>query len=413
MTRALSAAARRMSPPVFGQLQERVARILASGGDVIPLQIGDTHLAPPKAAAAALDALAGADGTLFRYGGTSGEVSLRRALARELSVRRGLEVDPEAELLVGAGGTHALSCLARATLDPGDEVLMLSPYWPLAPGIMITAGAVPVDVVASTALYRDAAFDLEAALRAKITSRTRAVYFVSPNNPDGKILGQRELGAIARVAEEHDLWVYADEVYADHAFERPHVSFGGVPGARARSVLLYSLSKSHALAGARVGYAVAPPDVVAAARRVSTHSVFNVPVGLQRVAEAALSDDAFVVEARETYRAARDLAAAGLAGAPVRFDLAEGATYLFLDLSPALDALEAREGARPPASRVLEAAVDRGVLLAPGAAFGDHPEHARLCFTAVPPEVLSRGIARLSEALCDLAGDFVVKTRDP
>ncbi len=399
---ALSTTAARIRPPVFGQLQLRVKELLARGGDLVPLHIGDTYMSPPAAAMDAMSALDGRNPELFRYGGTQGTDALRGALAEEILARRGLVVDAERELLVGAGGTHALACVARATLDPGDEVLMLSPYWPLAPGIVLSTGAVPVEVSASPALYRDASFDLAAALRARLTPRTKAVYFVSPNNPDGKILSRAALEQIAAVAEERDLWVFADEVYADHAFDAAHVSFGALDAARGRTVLLYSLSKSHALAGCRVGYAVAPEPVVAAARRVSTHSVFNVPVGLQRVAVAALGDATFVQTARDAYRAARDVTAELLRGAPVRFSLAEGATYLFLDLGPALDALEAREGKRPAASRVLEAAVDRGVLLAPGDAFGDYPEHARLCYTAVPEAELRIGVGRLVDALAEL-----------
>jgi aspartate/methionine/tyrosine aminotransferase len=142
-----------------------------------------------------------------------------------------------------------------------------------------------------------------------------------------------------------------------------------------------------------VGAVIANDAVIAAARRVSVHSVFNVPVAMQRAALGALAGgEAWVKEAGATYLRARDASVAALAGAPVRFSVAEGGTYLFLDLSPVL-------GDRPT-SVALEAAIDRGVLLAPGDAFGrTYASWARLCYTAAPLPRVLEGIARLRDAL--------------
>jgi aspartate/methionine/tyrosine aminotransferase len=132
--------------------------------------------------------------------------------------------------------------------------------------------------------------------------------------------------------------------------------------------------------------------VVATARRVSTHTAFNVSVAMQRAAIAALDDRAFPRTARDTYRAARDAVYAALVGAPVRCHLAEGATYAFVDLAPALKGR--------PLLALLEKAVDRGVLLAPGDAFGaTYANFARLCFTSVPLPLVLSGVARLREAI--------------
>jgi aspartate/methionine/tyrosine aminotransferase len=155
---------------------------------------------------------------------------------------------------------------------------------------------------------------------------------------------------------------------------------------RERTVTLHSLSKSHALAGLRIGFAVADGAIIAAARRVSTHSAFNVSVAMQRAALAALEDDDFPREARGEYARARDATARALQGAPVRFHVPDGATYLFIDFGE-------------PALPILERAVDRGVLLAPGDAFGSYGTFARLCFTAVPVDAVERGVERLRAAL--------------
>lgn len=382
---SLSRTASRIRPPVFSDLQARIDRLSASGQEVVPLQIGDTHLAPPEAARKVLAAIDGEDASLFRYGPTAGVAALREAFAKRIA-RHGVEVDPAAEVHVGNGGTHALFCAARAVLDDGDEVLLASPWWPLAPGVFTSCGAVPVEVPLTQRLYADARLDVRAAFEAKITERTRALYFISPNNPDGKVLTRGDLEAIAAVAREHDLWVLSDEVYADSVYDgREHLSIATLPGMRERTISLHSMSKSHALAGLRIGFVVAPEPVIAAARRVSTHSAFNVSVAMQRAAVAALADDAFPRAACATYREARDAAARALEGSGIRFHLAEGATYLFVDFGR-------------PVLAVLERAVDRGVLLAPGDAFGSYPTHARLCFTAAPIDAVVRGIERLREA---------------
>lgn len=386
--RVLSRAVARIRPPVFSELQARMDRLASSGVEIFPLQIGDTHLAPPEGARRALEGLAGEDTSLFRYGATVGLAPLREALARRVA-RHGVRVNPASEVLVGNGGTHALFCAARAVLDEGDEVLVASPWWPLAPGVFSACGAVPVEVPLTQRAYAERALDVGALFEAHVTERTRALYFISPNNPDGKAYAEADLARIKAVAERHDLWVFSDEVYADSLYEgRSHASIAALPGMAERTMTLHSLSKSHALAGLRIGLVTGPEPVIAAARRVATHSAFNVSVAMQRAALAALEDEAFPARARDAYARARDVALEALASSPVRVHAPEGATYLFLDLGR-------------PAMPVLEAAVERGVLLAPGEAFGSYPTSARLCFTAVPLDVLPRAMSALSAALAE------------
>ncbi|MBS2011286.1 MAG: pyridoxal phosphate-dependent aminotransferase [Deltaproteobacteria bacterium] len=397
----LSTTAARIRPPVFADLQARIDALAGKGLELVPLQIGDTWMAPPASARRALGALDPEDPTLHRYGPTAGVGALRAAVARRVRPH-GLEIDPEAEVLVGNGGTHALFCAARAVLDAGDEVLMASPYWPLAPGIFTSCGALPVDVPLTQRLFADPSLDAGAVLAAGLTPRTKAIYLISPNNPDGKVLSREQLSSIARVACEHDLWVFSDEVYADIVFAGEHVSIASLPGMRDRTIVLHSMSKSHALAGARVGFVVAPPPVVISGRRVSTHSAFNVSVAMQRAALAALEEGDFPKNACAQYREARDVTAKALAaaGGKVRAHLAEGATYLFLDFAPAFAAMDPERAGPKPLLALLERAVDRGVLLAPGDAFGATYETcARLCYTAVPAPKVALGVERLLDAL--------------
>jgi aspartate/methionine/tyrosine aminotransferase len=391
----LSESAQRIKPGVFAELQGRIDAHAKKGGTLVPLHIGDTHLAPPPAAlfARALEPDPSAD-ALYRYGATAGLAELRDGIAsraRDLLAIPG--VDGGKHVHVGVGGTHALFCAARAILDAGDEVLVASPYWPLAVGIFHGCSARPVEVPFTSRLYADPSLDAGALFGAALTTRTKALYLITPNNPDGKVLSRAQLESVARFALENDLWVFADEVYADVTFDAPHVSIASLPGMAARTITVQSFSKSHALAGARVGAVVAPEAVIMAARRVGVHTVFNVPLVMQRAALGALgAGDAWMNAARNEYRIARDEAASALAGSGLRFSLAEGGTYLFLDFSDVL-------GERPLAI-ALERAIDHGVLLAPGDAFGRGFERcARLCYTSVPRAKLQDGIARLRAAI--------------
>lgn len=394
--RRLADAALRIRPAVFAELQPKIDRAIARGEELIPLHIGDTALAPPLAARKILGSFDPDDASLHRYGATAGLASLRETLARLLH-RRGLDYDPATEVLVANGGTHALFCGARTVLDAGDEVLMLAPFWPLAPGIFSACGAIPVEVPLTQRLYEDPALDIGALLEAAASARTTALYLISPNNPDGKVLTREQLTQIAAFADAHDLWIFADEVYSEIAFGVSVPSIATLPGMRERTITLHSLSKNWALAGLRVGFITAPERVITSARRVETHSAFNVSVAMQRAAEAALADADFPAAARQAYLGARDAAAKAFAGAPIRFHVPEGATYLFLDFSPAI---AARGGARPLYA-ILERAVERGVLLAPGEAFGAAyaEAFARLCFTSVAVNKVVAGVERLRAAV--------------
>lgn len=384
-------------PGVFAELQTRIDAHAARGGDLVPLQIGDTFVEPPHAAhfPAVIDADR-FEPDLYRYGATVGLPALREAFAARIGRRHGLSVDPDRELFLGCGATHALYCTARAVLDPGDEALLASPYWPLAHGVLAACGAKVVEVPVSSRLWVDPTLDVGELVRAAVGPKTKLLYLITPNNPDGKILSRAQLESVARLAIERDLWVIADEAYADHAFDAPHVSLATLPGMAERTLTAHTLSKSHALAGVRIGCVVAPEPVVRAARKLGVHTVFNVPVISQRSALAALrAGDRFAEEARDRYREARDAAVSALDGSGASFGLAEGGTYLFLDFAALLDGR--------PLRTLLEAAIDHGVLLAPGEAFGSaYATHARLCYSAVPRPRLLEGIARLRAAMRSL-----------
>ncbi|NVB85739.1 MAG: pyridoxal phosphate-dependent aminotransferase [Kofleriaceae bacterium] len=374
----LSNAGENVPASIFAKLREHLARF---PGDVIPLQIGDTHLHPP----ATLEAVAWAEltlGDVYSYGTPAGWAPLVAAIVEKARTKNRLSIG-EANVQVACGATHALSAAVQALCDRGEELILVTPHWPLIKGMAIGHGAVPVEVPFAP--------DLEPVLEAAITPRTAAIYVATPNNPDGVMLTAAQLDGLARVAERHSLWILADEVYEDYGYDAEHVSIATHPLAAPRTVTVFSFAKSYAQAGLRVGYALAPEPVAAAMKKLVNHSVYNVPVAMQRAALGAMHAGApFLQAARERYRGARDRARARLV-APAACP--PGGAYLWVDFS---------RWSPGDCMPVLERVAEKGVLLAPGSAFGDACHaYARLCFTGVAEPRLDEGIDRINAVLAD------------
>lgn len=371
-----SAAAIRAS--VFARLAEGLRR-----PGILPLHIGDTHLPPPETARWERRPLGGE--AIYKYGEPQGARVLREAVAQDLATHDIPDVTAD-DIVIHAGATHALACAARTLLAPGDEVLVPSPYWPLIVGVIRTAGAIPVEVPLTTALYEDPSKDPAEILEAHVGPRTAALYVATPNNPDGKVHGRAALSSLAELARRHGLWILADEVYRDYLWiDAPHVSIASLPGMRERTALALSFSKSHALAGDRVGALLPPREALANVKKVANHTLFNVPVACQLGALAAIrAGEPWIAAARERYRAAREMSLSRLghlAPAP------EGAAYLFARIG---------DDAYP----FLAKALDAGVALAPGDGFGAaFGGFFRLCFTAVPEPALERALDVLAPLL--------------
>lgn len=366
----LSTAGDRVPASIFAKLREHLAKF---PGDVIPLQIGDTHLAPP----ARLDEVEWAEMTpadLYAYGNPAGWPALLEAIA----AARACRVE---QIQIACGATHALSCAVQALTDPGDEMILLSPHWPLIKGMCRGFHVTPVEVGIDASLD-----ELERA----VTSRTSVLYFATPNNPDGTVLTRDRLRALGELAQRHELWIIADEVYEDYVYDgAEHVSIASLPGLAERTVTVSSFAKSYAQAGLRIGYAIAPERIAGTLKKLVNHSVYNVPVALQRAALGALTHGAaFLAEARTRYATARTRARTQLG--PALAPLPLGGAYLWVDLR--------RWGS--DCMGVLERCAGAGVLLAPGHAFGDaYAGFARLCFTGVTEARLEEGIARVRSVL--------------
>lgn len=303
-------------------------RARAMGRKVIPLNIGQPDIATPPAFLEALHAYT--DGVVA-YGRSEGEPELREAMA---GYYQGLGLPLEADdLVITVGGSEALLFSIQIACDPGDDALVIEPFYTNYAAFARMSGVelrgLPADPAAGFRLPDDAA------LLAALGPRTRAILLCSPNNPTGATLSVEELGRLARLAVEHDLFLIADEVYREFVYEGGHVSALSVPGIEDRVILVDSLSKRYSLCGARLGcLATRNREARQAAGRMAMGRLCP-PVPEQRAAAAmitALPQD-FFAPIRDTYRCRRDALLGGLSSIPgVRCEKPAGAFYLMATL---------------------------------------------------------------------------------
>jgi len=374
---------------VYSALAHRLA---AHEGEVYPLHVGDTWMDPAEGLRMQ-DVLQAEHPSVHRYASVHGTPGLIGACVETLRSRTE-HAEERSNVLVSAGATGGLCAVVGAMVAPGDEVLILAPFWPLIGGMVRTFGGtvVPVPITAASEAgpaLRPGTHDpaeMIARLRAALSDRTVAVYLNTPSNPTGVVFPRPWLEALVAFARAHDLWILADEVYDRYVFDGSHVYTR--PLAPERTVSAYSFSKAFGMAGYRAGFLAGPAEVLAEAKKVSTHTYYSTPTPSQLVAQRALEGvgDAWVARACASYadvgrRAAQRLGVA----AP------EGSTFLFVDVADALD--ERGLGG------LLEDVVDEGLFCAPGPSFGPFPTHVRLCFTAAAPEVVLRGVEVLARRL--------------
>lgn len=338
-----------------------------AGERVLHLERGEPDFETPPHVVEAL-AKAARDGETH-YPDARGTLALREALVEKLRRENHIPCEPD-DVVMTLGGTHALYLAFQSLLGPGDEVLVFSPHWMAIPKLVALAhGASMRSFPAYLDLQSGAetAEQLAARLRTALRPETRGIYLNTPNNPTGVVLSHAALEAIAAVVRERDLWVVSDEAYEHLLFDgAAHVSFASLPGMAERTVTAYTFSKSYAMTGWRVGYAVSP----AAMRPVmgpllsfyTTHGVFP---AVQRAALAAVTGPQDAVETmRRAYQDRRDALLGGVAGqAAIVVPKPSGAFYAFADVRGALAGREIWD--------LIEEWLAIGVAVLPGTAFGE------------------------------------------
>ena len=237
------------------------------------------------------------------YTSNAGLRELKVEICRYLSRRQEISYDPDHEVMVTVGGSEAIDLALRAMLNPGDEVLIPQPSYVSYVPCTILADGVPVVIE----LEEKDQFKLTAEkLREKITPRSKILVLPFPNNPTGAVMGKEDLEAIAKVVEEHDLFVISDEIYSELTYEQKHVSIASIPGMKERTVLINGFSKSYAMTGWRLGYACAPAMILTQMLKIHQFAIMCAPTTSQYAAVSALRNgDGDVEMMRESYNQRR------------------------------------------------------------------------------------------------------------
>jgi aspartate/methionine/tyrosine aminotransferase len=306
----------------------RAKELERAGRSVIHLELGepDFHPAAPVVDAVRNAVAAGRD----RYCTTRGVLALREAIAAYLKRTRRLNVASE-QILIAPGCKMALSLAMMALIEPGDEVLYPDPGFPIYPSFTrgLGATAVPFGLEEKNQFQPD----LDE-ITAKVTPRTSVIIFNSPNNPTGTVFSATALEKIAEVARNHDLWIISDEIYARILFEGEYQSISALPGMAERTIIIDGFSKSFAMTGWRLGYAVAPVRVVDAMDLLVLNTFTCAAEFTQVAAIEALRDSTGAVEVMvEEYRRRRELFVSGLNRIPgFRCQAPQGAFYAWVNI---------------------------------------------------------------------------------
>jgi aspartate/methionine/tyrosine aminotransferase len=334
-----------------------------------------------------------------RYTPVAGLPELRAAVAVKTHRDSGYEVDGS-QVLITNGGKQAVYNAFAALLDPGDEVLLIAPYWTTYPEAIKLAGGIPVDVVTDeTTGYLASIDQLEAAR----TSRTKVLLFVSPSNPTGAVYPPDQVAAIGRWAAGHGLWVVTDEIYEHLVYgDATNVSIATVaPELGDRVVVLNGVAKTYAMTGWRVGWLIGPADVVKAATNLQSHATSNVNNVAQIAALAAVSGDlSAVAEMRAAFDRRRRTIVSMLSEIPgVVCPEPQGAFYVYPSVKGLLG--KPLRGKVSTNSAELAAVIldEAEVAVVPGEAFGT-PGYLRLSY-ALGDDDLAEGISRIAKLVAD------------
>jgi arginine:pyruvate transaminase len=360
-----------------------------SGHDVIFLTIGDPDQpAPTVVIDATIAALRrGRTG----YGPMVGSPQLRAAIAARFAHRTGRPCSSE-NITVTTGAQGGLYCALQCLAGPGDEVIVPEPVYATYEGVVAASGAemVMVPLPAERGFH----LDLDSVAGA-VGPRTRVVWINSPHNPTGAVFTAEEIAGVAEICRKHDLWLVSDEVYEDLAFARPHLSPWSLPDMAERTVVVSSLSKSHAMPGFRLGWVIGPPELSRHLFTLLLSMTYGTPPFIQEGALAALSGELPEVAAlRDDYRRRAELMSGILSAAPnCRVIPPEGGMFVLLDVRATGLA------ARPFASALLES---EDVAVLPCDAFGPSAAgHLRISLTEPDHRLAEAGhrIVRFASSL--------------
>ena len=365
-------------------IRNRIMKLRASGATVYQFEGGEPYMNTPDFIKEAMARAIAENKT--RYAPSSGIPELRAAIASKLRDKNRIPADDK-DVIVLNGGMQGLFGAFQSVVNPRDEVLIFSPYWTPIKDLVYHCQGKPILVPT-----RDARRDgFEATLARYTNNRTRAIYFNTPQNPTGVVFTPDEARAVAHFAQAHDLIVIADEAYEDLVYDGEHFSIASVEGMFERTITCFTFSKSYAMTGWRLGYAVASEPWMTGLKKTTLYSSNGVSTPTQWAGLAAFTNHSKILEEHNrAYRQRRDLLLSGLNELGLTCDLPAGAFYAFPDASRISH--DSREAA--------EILLDRAqVATVPGVVFGEQGEgHLRFSFST-SLETIEAGLESLRRNL--------------
>jgi aspartate aminotransferase len=348
-------------------IRNRIMELRGAGATVYQFEGGEPFLTTPDHIKEAMRRALAENKT--RYAPSSGIAELRAAIAAKVRARNQIPAETD-DVIVLNGGMQGLFGSFQTIVNPGEEVLVFSPFW--TPIKDLVANCEGQAVLVSTDEARAAGF--AQTLARHVTDKTRAIYYNTPQNPTGTVFTRAEAEAVAAFARAHNLVVVADEAYEDLLYEGEHVSIASLPGMFERTITCFTLSKSYSMTGWRIGYAIAPEPWMTGLRKTLLYSTNGVSTPTQWAALAAIDSPADLFSsARAAYRERRDLLVAGLNELGLPCTAPAGAFYAFPDTTRI----------HPDSRTAAELLLDRAqVATVPGVVFGPHGEgHLRFSFS--------------------------------
>ena len=381
-----------LQPSATLAMAARAGAMKASGIDVIDLSVGEPDFPTPEHICQAGKAAISAGKT--KYTPAAGIPALREAIANDYTRRSGLTVTP-AQVIVSNGAKHSLHNVFTSLLNPGDEVIVPTPYWVSYAELIKLTGAIPVLI--ETSIDEDVKLQPNA-FKSAITPRTRMLLLCSPSNPTGVVYSREELVGIADIAIEADLSIVSDEIYDQLVFDgRESISFPTLrPGLESRSIVVAGVSKTYSMTGWRIGWTIGPPALSKAMGSLQSQETSN-PCSISQHAaiEALTGPQECVTLMRNAFQARRDLVVKRLSQIPgVKIPDIGGAFYAFLDIHTSLGRPHGPVDSVTWCEQLLE---KEQVATVAGSAFGAEG-HVRMSFAA-SEEKLMIGLDRIARFL--------------
>ncbi len=367
-------------------------KLRGQGIDVVDFGAGEPHFATPQHIKDA--AIAAIQGNFTKYTAVGGTAELRDAIVGRHAADFGSDYRRE-ETMASVGGKHVLFNAIQVLVDHGDEVILPVPYWVSFKDMIRYSGGTPVLV--HTDESKGFALTAEMVERA-ITSRTRMIILNSPSNPSGAVMSPEDMTAIVNMAMQRGIWVISDECYVYLNYTGKRFSVGSLRECKERMIVVGSLSKTYAMTGWRLGYALAPAPVISAMQKLQSQSTSNPTSIVQKAAVAGLKGpQQCVEEMRQEYIRLRDHVVGGLRSIPgVACTLPQGAFYVF----PNVSSFIGRSGIKSAADIAGRLLREAYVAAVPGEGFGT-AEHIRVSYPTTTRE-LDRGIDRMRKFFASL-----------